>query len=42
VLWVGAGLAVAAAVLLAFVPRLPASDGSSGMSLASGGVRITF
>jgi putative ABC transport system permease protein len=40
-LWVGVGLAVAAAVLLAFVPRLPASDGSSGMSLASGGVRIT-
>src|SRR6185295_10601521 len=41
VLWVGAGLAVAAAVLLAFVPRLPASDGSSGLGLASGGVRIT-
>jgi putative ABC transport system permease protein len=40
-LWVGVGLAVAAAVLLAFVPRLPASDGSSGMSLATGGVRIT-
>ena len=40
-LWVGAGLAVAAAILLAFVPRLPASDASSGISLASGGVRIT-
>ena len=40
-LWVGAGLAVAAAVLLAFVPRLPASDASSGISVASGGVRIT-
>ena len=40
-LWVGAGLAVAAAILLAFVPRLPSSDASSGISLASGGVRIT-
>ena len=27
-LWVGAGLAVAAAVLLAFVPRLPSADAS--------------
>jgi putative ABC transport system permease protein len=40
-LWVGVTLAIAAAILLAFVPRLPASDGSSGLSLASGGVRIT-
>ena len=40
-LWVGVALAIAAAILLAFVPRLPASDGSSGLSLASGGVRIT-
>jgi putative ABC transport system permease protein len=40
-LWVGAGLAVAAAILLAFVPRLPSSDASSGISVASGGVRIT-
>src|SRR6266545_3639110 len=30
VLWVGAGLAVAAAVLLAYVPRLPALDYRSG------------
>ena len=40
-LWVGVSLALAAAVLLAFVPRLPSSDASSGISLASGGVRIT-
>jgi predicted permease len=40
-LWVGAGLAIAAAVLLAYVPKLPSTDGSSGASLASGGVRIT-
>jgi putative ABC transport system permease protein len=40
-LWVGVTLAIAAAVLLAFVPRLPASEASSGLTLASGGVRIT-
>jgi putative ABC transport system permease protein len=40
-LWVGAGLAIAAAVLLAYVPKLPSADGTSGASLASGGVRIT-
>jgi predicted permease len=40
-LWVGAGLAVVAAVILAFVPRLPSSGTPSGLSLASGGVRIT-
>jgi len=40
-LWVGAGLAVVAAVLLAFVPRLPSTDGSRGFSLAGGGLRIT-
>src|SRR5216683_426958 len=34
-LWVGAGLAIAAAVLLAFVPRLPSADGSQGISLSS-------
>jgi putative ABC transport system permease protein len=37
VLWVGAGLALAAAVLLAYVPRLP----SEGIGIASSGVRIT-
>jgi predicted permease len=40
-LWVGAGLAVAAAVLLAFVPRLPAPDTAHGAGVAAGGVRIT-
>jgi putative ABC transport system permease protein len=40
-LWVGAVLAIVAAVILAFVPRLPSGDASSGLSLASGGVRIT-
>jgi putative ABC transport system permease protein len=41
VLWVGVSLAVAAAVLLAFVPRLPSSDASSGFGLSNGSVRIT-
>jgi putative ABC transport system permease protein len=40
-LWVGVGLAVVAAVILAFVPRLPLANASSGMNLASGSVRIT-
>ena len=41
VLWLGAGLAVVAAVLLAFVPRLPSSDRTAGVGLAGGGVRVT-
>jgi len=40
-LWVGAALAIVAAVILAFVPRLPSADASNGISLASGSVRIT-
>src|SRR5713101_2088075 len=40
-LWVGAGLAVVAAVLLALVPRLPSADSSQGIGLANGSVRIT-
>jgi predicted permease len=40
-LWVGVALAIAAALLLAFVPRLPTSDATHGFSLSSGGVRIT-
>src|SRR4051812_30378384 len=40
-LWVGVGLALLAAVLLAFVPRLPNADASHGFALSSGGVRIT-
>ena len=41
ILWVGATLALLAAVLLAFVPRLPSSDSSHGFGLASGSTRIT-
>jgi predicted permease len=41
VLWVGVGLALAAAILLAFVPRLPSGDPTRGISVATGGVRIT-
>ncbi len=40
-LWVSAVLAVVAAVLLAFVPRLPSSGSSRGLGAASGGFRIT-
>jgi predicted permease len=40
-LWVAAGLAVLAAVLLAFVPRLPISGGAQGFSLTSGSSRVT-
>src|SRR5204863_2142742 len=41
VLWVGAALAMAAAVLLAYVPRLPSPHAPAGLGLASGSVRIT-
>ena len=40
-LWVGALLAVIAAVLLAFVPRLPSASASNGLNLSAGGLRIT-
>jgi len=40
-LWVGAGLAMAAAVVLAYVPRLPSAQAPTGFGLASGGLRIT-
>ncbi|MCU1293825.1 MAG: hypothetical protein JWP08_2675, partial [Bryobacterales bacterium] len=40
-LWVGAGLAVIAAALLAFVPRLPSSGGAQGFALCSGSARVT-
>jgi putative ABC transport system permease protein len=40
-LWVGALLAVLAAVLLAFVPRLPSARGPQGLGLSNGSVRIT-
>ena len=41
VLGLGAGLAVVAAVLLAFVPRLPSTDRTPGVGLAGGSVRVT-
>ena len=40
-LWVGTGLALVAAVLLAFVPRLPSSDSANGFGLNTGSVRVT-
>ena len=40
-LWVGVGLAVTAAVLLAFVPRLPSAAATGGLGLSNGSVRIT-
>ena len=40
-LWVGALLAVIAAVLLAYVPHLPGSNTTQNLGLASGGLRIT-
>jgi putative ABC transport system permease protein len=40
-LWVGAILAVLAAVLLAFVPRMPSTDASNGISLSNTSLRIT-
>src|SRR5258708_2450420 len=40
-LWVGAALAIVAAVILAFVPRLPSANASNGLSLSSGSGRIT-
>ena len=41
VAWVGAGLALAAAVLLAYVPRLPSAQAPAGLGLAAGGLRVT-
>src|SRR5204863_501838 len=40
-LWVGTGLAVIAAVLLAFVPRLPSADAANGLGVSAGGTRVT-
>jgi predicted permease len=40
VLWVGAALAVAAAVVLAYVPRLPSTLGPAGCGPASRGLRL--
>jgi predicted permease len=41
VLWVGVALAMIAAVLLAYVPRLPSPHGPAGLGLASGSIRLT-
>jgi predicted permease len=41
VMWVGVVLALVAAVLLAYVPRLPSSEASNGFGLANGNLRIT-
>ena len=41
-LWMGAGLAIVASVLLAYIPTLPATNGAAGGTrLTPGGVRIT-
>ena len=40
-LWVAAGLAVLAAALLAYVPRLPSAGGAQGFGLSSGSPRVT-
>jgi putative ABC transport system permease protein len=40
-LWVGAGLALLAAALLAFVPRLPSAGGTQAFGLSSGSPRVT-
>ena len=40
-LWVGVILALAAAILLAFVPRLPSAEASTGPGLSNGSLRIT-
>ena len=40
-LWVGVVLAVTAAILLAFVPRLPSAGAANGFGLSNGSVRIT-
>lgn len=40
-LWVGALLALVAAVLLAYVPRLPSPDTSHGFGLSGGSPRVT-
>jgi predicted permease len=40
-LWVGVILALGAAILLAFVPRLPSADPSHELGVTSGSVRVT-
>jgi predicted permease len=40
-LWVGAALAIFAAVLLAFAPRLPSAGAAHGLGLSNGSPRLT-
>ncbi len=40
-LWVGAALAITAAIVLAYVPRLPSAHAPTGLGLTSGSLRIT-
>ncbi|HEV3062673.1 MAG TPA: FtsX-like permease family protein, partial [Vicinamibacterales bacterium] len=40
-LWVGVSLALVAAILLAFVPRLPSTNTSRGFGLSNGSARVT-
>jgi putative ABC transport system permease protein len=40
-LWIGAGLAMIAAVVLAYVPRLPSADAAHGINLAATSLRMT-
>jgi predicted permease len=40
-LWIGVALALAAAVVLAYVPRLPSGNTSNGLRLSDGGTRLT-
>lgn len=40
-LWVGAALALVAAVTLAYIPRLPSADSSRGFGLQAGSTRVT-
>jgi predicted permease len=39
--WIGVGLAMAAAVLLAYIPRLPSPHAANGLGLSGGSLRIT-
>jgi predicted permease len=39
--WVGVAMAMSAAVLLAYVPRLPSTSAPGGFGLSGGGLRVT-
>jgi hypothetical protein len=40
-LWIGVGLALAAAVALAYIPTLPSAHAPAGVGLTGGSIRIT-